>query len=107
MLASRYNLLGPYNDQSSHINAAPTRDLRLQLRYRGEFRVPSLRGVADTAPYMHDGTLATLRDVVDHYARLDLEELPASARPALEPLQLGDGQIDDLLAFLHSLSTDE
>ncbi len=107
LLASRYNLLGPYNDQASRINAAPTRDLRLQLRHRGEFRVPSLRGVADTTPYMHDGTLATLRDVVDHYARLDLEELSASARPALEPLHFGDGQIDDLLAFLHSLSTDE
>ena len=35
---------------------------------RGLFRPPSLRNVALTAPYMHDGSLATLRDVLEHYA---------------------------------------
>jgi len=35
---------------------------------RGKFKTPSLRNVAMTAPYMHDGSIATLADVIEHYA---------------------------------------
>ena len=35
----------------------------------GKFRVPTLRNIALTAPYMHDGSIETLNDVIDHYAR--------------------------------------
>ena len=43
-------------------------DLTLNRRHMGLFRPPSLRNVAVTAPYMHDGSLATLDAVIDHYA---------------------------------------
>ncbi len=49
----------------------------------GKFRVPSLRNVALTAPYMHDGRLATLQDVLDHY-----NEHVAFNSPTIDPLLL-------------------
>ena len=69
---------------------------------RGRFRTPTLRGLVHTAPYMHDGSLATLRDVVDFYDR------GAGPNPnvdaALRPLGLSAQEKDDLVAFLESLS---
>jgi len=83
---------------------------------RGKFRAPSLRNVAVTAPYMHDGSMATLAEVLEHYA--------AGGRVIAEGPHAGDGRthpnksdlisrIDlnaqdkaDLVAFLHTL-TDE
>jgi cytochrome c peroxidase len=75
----------------------------------GRFRVPSLRNVAATAPYMHDGSLATLRDVVEHYARGGRghgAEADASVDPVLRPLVLDDGEKADLIAFLGALTDD-
>jgi len=69
---------------------------------RWRFRTPSLRNVALTAPYMHDGSLATLRDVVAYY------DAGGAAHPGLDrrlaPLDLDAGEIDDLVAFLVSLT---
>ncbi len=68
----------------------------------GRFKTPSLRGVALSPPYMHDGSLATLRDVVTFYAR------GGGANPALDPLlrpvDLTDDDVDSLVAFLQALS---
>ena len=80
--------------------------MSLEHRNFGEFRVPSLRGVALTAPYMHDGSLATLRDVVKHYSELDENRLHADGEAILRPLRLTDAEIADLVAFLESLSPD-
>ncbi len=104
--ASPYNLLGPHNDDRSGAAAIRTRHVELQHRNFGEFRVPSLRNVARTAPYMHNGSLATLRDVVRHYSELDEDRLHADGERILKPLRLSDGEADDLIAFLNSLSDD-
>ncbi len=112
LLASPYNLLGPYSDKySDKHGAAPddaaatkTRHVSQQHRNFGEFKVPSLRNVADTAPYMHDGQLATLQAVIDHYDRLDTDRLHADGEAILRPLQLSAAQRADLLAFLQTLS---
>jgi cytochrome c peroxidase len=64
--ASPFNLLGALNDDPDRTTATPTRHVEQQHRNWGEFRVPSLRNVAQTAPYMHNGSLATLEDVVRH-----------------------------------------
>jgi cytochrome c peroxidase len=65
------------------------------------FKVPSLRNVAERAPYMHAGQFATLAEVLDHYNR-------APAAPAghteLKPLGLGAGELRQLEAFLRTLS---
>jgi cytochrome c peroxidase len=86
-------------------------------RDQGKFRVPSLRNIAVTAPYMHDGSLATLADVVDHYAAGgtvtpagpnaggDGRNNPNKS-PLVRPFDLAADERADLVAFLESL-TDE
>jgi cytochrome c peroxidase len=102
--ASPFNLLGRYNDDPSKATAIGTRHVELQHRNFGEWRVPSLRNVALTAPYMHNGSLATLRDVVKHYSEINEERLHADGERVLKRLNLTAGEIDDLVAFLESLS---
>jgi cytochrome c peroxidase len=69
---------------------------------RGAFKTPTLREVARTAPYMHDGSIARLEDVVLFYdaggrANPNLD-------PELRPLHLSDAEKSSLIAFLQSLS---
>ena len=80
-----------------------TRHVALDHRNYGEFKVPSLRGVARTAPYMHNGSLATLRDVVRHYSNLDEDRLHADGERILKPLGLDKYDVDALVAFLETL----
>lgn len=70
----------------------------------GKFKVPTLRNVALTAPYMHDGSLATLRDVVDFYSKGGQGH--PNTDPTIRPLNLSAQEKEDLIAFLGSL-TDE
>ena len=102
--ASRYNLLGPFNDDPTRRSATSTRHVRLEHRHYGEFKVPSLRNLAHSAPYMHNGSLASLRDVVKHYSELNEDRLHADGERLLVPLRLSPAETDDLLAFLDSLN---
>jgi cytochrome c peroxidase len=66
------------------------------------FKVPSLRNVAQRAPYMHAGQFATLDDVVAHYNAA----APApSGHSELKPLRLTPQELRQLVAFLRSLSS--
>lgn len=69
---------------------------------RWRYRTPTLRNVALTAPYMHDGSLATLRDVLLFYDRGGVPNEVLD--PLIRPLGLSDAEITDLLAFLQSLT---
>lgn len=69
---------------------------------RGVFKVPSLRNVDLTAPYMHDGSLSTLEAVIDHYQTGGKQHLNKSL--LLKPFNLTTHERADLLAFLHSLT---
>lgn len=71
----------------------------------GKFRTPSLRELKYTAPYMHNGVFATLRDVVDFFDRGGGEAPNKS--PLLQPLGLSEQEKEDLVAFLLALSMDE
>jgi cytochrome c peroxidase len=102
--ADRFNLLGPYNDDASRATATGTRHVSLGPRNFGEFRTPSLRTLEFTAPYMHNGSLATLRDVVDHYSTISPDRLHADGEAILKALRLGDAESRDLVAFLQTLS---
>jgi cytochrome c peroxidase len=118
--ASRYNLLTRHNDDATRANAPGTRHVAPEVETYGAFRVPGLRNVADTPPYMHDGSLPTLEAVVRHYSTIDEVKLHvAAAHPHAEPgepmpprptasalraLNLSDGQVADLVAFLQTLS---
>ncbi len=71
-------------------------------RDRGAFKTPALRDVAKHAPYMHDGSLGTLRDVVEFYNRGGIRSPNLSAR--IRPIGLSPREIDALVAFLETLS---
>ncbi len=103
---NRFNLLGKYNDGNSADNALASRQVRLTHRNWGEFKVPGLRDVSRTAPYMHNGSLQTLPAVIDHYSEIDEDRLHADGARILQPLNLSARQKDDLLAFLRSLGSD-
>jgi cytochrome c peroxidase len=103
--ANPYNLLGAHSDDASGKAATRTRHVELTQRAFGQFKTPSLRNVALTAPYMHNGSLATLRDVVRHYSELDPQRVHSHGEAALlQPLNLTDRETDDLVAFLESLT---
>lgn len=68
----------------------------------GKFKSPSLRNVALTAPYMHDGRFATLEEVLDHYGS---GGKPAPNVDAFIPLiDLNEQEKADIIAFLHTLT---
>ncbi len=69
---------------------------------RGVFRVPSLRNVGVTAPYMHDGSLPDLDAVVDHYAAGGAG--PPNQDPRVRPLDLAPDERAALVAFLEALT---
>jgi cytochrome c peroxidase len=71
---------------------------------KGSWRVPSLRDVALTAPYMHTGALATLEDVVWHYNRGGDPTAVGDIAPQLQPLYLTDREQSQLVAFLKTLT---
>lgn len=70
----------------------------------GAFKTPQLRDVLVTAPYMHDGTLATLWDVMDHYNKGGVPNPYLDG--GMQRLGLSEREIDDLVAFLASLTDD-
>jgi cytochrome c peroxidase len=72
----------------------------------GKFRAPTLRNVAITAPYMHDGSLSTLEEVIDHYAVGGKFDHPNKSR-ILRPFRMTDGDKRDLIEFLKSLTDQE
>ena len=73
-----------------------------QERDRGAFRTPTLREVASTGPYMHDGSLKTLKDVVDFYS--DGGKPNPNLDGEMLRLDLTASEKADLIAFLHTLS---
>ena len=104
---SPYTLLGRFNDDAERSTGAKTRHVRLRQSNFGEFRVPGLRNVALTAPYMHAGSLETLADVARHYSTLDEERLHAGGERILRRLDLSPREEADLVAFLETLTEKE
>jgi cytochrome c peroxidase len=68
----------------------------------GSFKTEQLRNVGLTAPYMHDGSLHTLWDVLDHYNKGG--ETNAYLDGGIEPLNLSENEINDVVAFLFALT---
>ncbi len=93
---------------TSHLGRFAVTD---DLSAMGGFKTPTLRNIAATAPYMHDGSLTTLRDVVVHYNNggVTQEGNPVNAflSGGIRPLDLTDQQIDDLVAFMEALTSPE
>ena len=69
---------------------------------RAMFKVPSLRNVAITAPYMHDGSLSSLTQVVEHYRSGGVAHHNRSE--FIKPMKISDKEAEQLIAFLRSLT---
>ena len=105
LLADELGAAGPWSDDRNGPRAALVRYLAPRPEVAGQVKTPSLRNVALSAPYMHEGQLATLRDVLRYYSTLEGRRgLPAQQERILVPLQLGEQEMDDLIAFLESLT---
>ena len=72
---------------------------------RDMFKVPTLRNIDLTAPYMHDGSIPTLEEVIEHYD--DGGHDHKNKSPLITPLNLTTRQKDELVAFLRTLTDDE
>jgi cytochrome c peroxidase len=82
-----------------------------EINMIGAFKTSTLRNIAVTAPYMHDGSLATLREVVEHYNNggVTPKDAPVNAyiSGGIRPLELTEQEIDDLVAFMETLTSPE
>jgi len=77
--------------------------------YNGLFKIPDLRNIAVTRPYMHDGRFNTLHDVVDHYSagiinHRNLHELLKDDSGNPKKFKFTDQEKEDLISFLHTLT---
>lgn len=101
-----FNCIGDYSDSTGSKgcfgNISMVYDLPSDL---GAFKSPTLRGVAQRPPYMHDGKLATLSAVLKHYNDAPKAIFGKSELPT--PRKLSDQQLADLEAFLRTLNIEE
>ena len=96
VLADEFNCLGRYSD-AGHGDCAELRYLDTNTtKYSGAFKTPTLRNVAQRAPYMHAGQFQTLREVLEFYRKSTSHELGHG--------ELSDKELGQLEAFLHTLS---
>jgi cytochrome c peroxidase len=103
-LMNPFNGAGAYSDDPV-AGADKLMGLVLNDTMRGQFRTKSLRHVAQTGPYFHDGSMATLDEVVRHYNKGGATEgYPGMKDELLVPLNLSEGEIQDIVAFLESLT---
>ena len=104
-LTNIFNRAGEFSDDQSDTNArSPAARSSRPDRTTGQFKTPTLRNVAQTAPYMHDGVYPTLWDVVDHYNFGGCTGPYSGTKdPAIAPLLLTDAELGDLVAFLRAL----
>jgi cytochrome c peroxidase len=107
MAGARAVLADEFNCRSKWSDAKPEQCAELDFlvadahELERAFKVPSLRNVADRAPYMHAGQLATLEEVLAHYNRAPAAP---SGHTELKPLQLSASEVRQLAAFLRTLS---
>lgn len=105
LLKDEFGAGGAYSDSTDGPRAQHVRFLSRAPHALGQFKTPTLRNVALTAPYMHNGQMKTLPDVLAHYSKLE-NGPPAGPHQEtiLAPLSLTPAETADLLAFLHALT---
>lgn len=104
--SDRFENIGLFNGKDLHDRGRA--DVTKLDRDAGLFKVPTLRNVAITAPYMHNGMFATLREVLEYYNEPDHRVPDAVGRDAKldRPLGLTSSEIEDLEQFLRALTDD-
>lgn len=104
--ADRFKNIGLYNGKT--LNDAGRFSITKDSTVLGEFKIPGLRNVALTAPYMHNGKFETLRSVVEYYNNPSVVVNDGINRDLSldKPLNLSDREMDDIVAFLGALTDD-
>ncbi|QAU33050.1 cytochrome c peroxidase [Janthinobacterium sp. 17J80-10] len=102
VMNDEFNCLGRYSDAKPELCEELNFIAAADHTTKAAFKTPGLRNVASRPPYMHAGQLASLEDVVRHYANA-----PASAagHSELKPINLSEQEVRDVIAFLHTLSS--
>jgi len=100
-LTGEFNCLSEYSDASKEDCAELRFANKKHTETLGAFKVPTLRNIAETAPYMHTGQYKNLGEVLDHY---NTAPGAPSGHSELLPLNLTDKQLRQIEAFLRSLS---
>lgn len=104
--SDRFKNIGTYNGKQ--FNDPGRGGVTGDIAQYGEFKVPGLRNVEVTAPYMHNGMFKTLREVIVYYndpAALIPDSIGRDAQ-LRDPLHLSDAEIDDIEQFLLTLTDD-
>lgn len=101
VLTDEFNCLGRYSDARPELCEELNFIAAADHTTQAAFKTPSLRNVALRPPYMHAGQLASLNDVVRHYANAPES---AAGHSELKPINLSDQEVQDVNAFLHTLS---
>lgn len=104
--ADRFKNIGLYNGKT--LNDAGRFSITKDSTVLGEFKIPGLRNVALTAPYMHNGKFKTLRSVIEYYNNPSVVVNDGINRDLSldKPLNLSDQEMDDIVAFLGALTDD-
>ena len=96
-----FNCLGPYSDANSE-QCQELKFLKKEgAELVGAFKVPTLRNISETSPYMHDGRFADLHEVIKHYKEAPIGR---AGHQELNPISLTSAQIEQLVAFLGTLT---
>ena len=98
-----FNGKGSFSDDTSVQSNQSLHYVGVKDNNLGEFKTPTLRNVARTAPYMHDGRFTSLREVIEFYSTLPDTPAIGHREESLQALNLSEPEIDDLVAFLESL----
>jgi cytochrome c peroxidase len=109
LLEDEFVAVGTHSDDAESARAQQMLYVNDAAGSLGHFKTPGLRNVALTAPYMHQGQLATLDAVVKHYSTLETAAAPADPshiEALIRPLGLTDREIGEVVAFLESLSSE-
>jgi cytochrome c peroxidase len=93
-----------WSDDMTDSSRAMFVEMKPSERLKGAYRTPSLRDAALTAPYMHNGALATLEAVLDHYNKGGSSNSPGTRAAAIRPLFLTEADKADIVAFLQTLT---
>ncbi len=102
-----FNTRSEFADDAGAMGEKKLTHLVVDVHLPGSFKTPSLRNVALSAPYMREGQIASLEDVIEFYSTLDGAMDPGlKTERIIKPLHLTPGEKGDLLAFLRSLTDD-
>lgn len=93
--------LASFGNEKPDLGRFGQKPLRLM---KGAFKTPTLRDIALSAPYFHDGSAATLMDVVEHYAKGG--EVKTNLSPNLKEIKLTQQDKQDLVAFMQALTSE-